>query len=124
MKEASSKWLALTRDQQVRSRLGPDFDFQKLVESVGLATSGPLFEAWQHVKEIKPGIFLAVGFDETGAAIYEISADYLPARLIHAHAAIGSGATYARTIFDVREYSESTCLADALYLVFSAKKAA
>lgn len=112
------------RDSEVARRLGSSFKYETLVNTVGNTSSGPLYEVLQQVRITDLGEMLIVSMKD---GQYEIQAYYPPVSPVRSdlhYAAVGSGGIYARAALTIQQYTSNAKVSEALFQVYSAKKAA
>ncbi len=112
------------RSLDVSRRLGSSYDFEKLVLAVGNAQAGPLFDVLQQVRKVDLGEMLVVAWTSDQ---YEITFHGPPAFPVRAdlhYATVGSGGIYARAALTIQQYNRNAKVSEALFQVYSAKKAA
>ena len=120
----STEWVKETRDAKVKNILGENVCFNTLVEKIGSMVSGPLFEVWQSIKEVKCGVFLIVGYDSDldTCVIYQVHGESVTDLRSHEHCAIGSGNVYASAVLDSIGYTRELSLSEAIFHVYCAKR--
>ncbi len=126
--ELATSWLSGFRDGLVKNRLGNEQNYQEVVTLVASQAAGPIFEAWHEASKFTPGSFLIVGFSigdsQADGVIYEVNGASIAKLQLRQHAVIGSGRIYAGSVLDSVKYSQNASVAEAVYHVFCAKKAA
>jgi hypothetical protein len=112
------------RDLKLSRLIGGDFNYEKLIAAVCAAPSGPFQEAWQQVKTINLGDMLLVAPEKSGYAIHWLRPPEFGAKADLHYASVGSGGIYGRAALTIQQYAESSKISEALFQVYSAKKAA
>lgn len=111
------------RDSEVARRLGSSFKYETLINVVGNTSSGTLYEVLQQVRSTDLGHMLIVCMKD---GQYEIQAYYPPESPVRSdlpYAAVGSGGIYARAALTIQQYTSDAKVSEALFQVYSAKKA-
>jgi hypothetical protein len=112
------------RDQKVSQFLGKKFDFDSLVAAMSDLTTGPLYDLWKEVRQPDLGVTLLVCREKERFEIYFLLPGSVPGRCSTPYNSIGSGADYAIVALTVQRYEISLSVAEALFQVYSAKRAA
>jgi hypothetical protein len=110
------------RDALTAALIGNDYDFSKLLGVAG--TFAPFNEVWQQVRKVDLGEILLVAADGEEVSIHYLRPPEFGSKSDLSYASIGSGGIYGRAALTIQQYSKSTRLTDALFQVYSAKKAA
>jgi ATP-dependent protease HslVU (ClpYQ) peptidase subunit len=122
--ELAAELIQELRDRQVARLLGPDCDFAKLTATAGAPAPGPLHEMWQQIRKTDFGDMLLVLRESSGCSIHAISPPVLPTRADLDYASVGSGRIYAVVALTIQQYSKRAKISEALFQVYSAKRAA
>jgi ATP-dependent protease HslVU (ClpYQ) peptidase subunit len=113
------------RNEFLRRTFGDTFDYKALTErALASPTPGPLLEAWHRVQKFDAGHFLLVAWDKVGAKIHFLAPPAAPVLIELDYFAIGSGGRYARAALTIQHYAQTSQISEALFQVYSAKRAA
>ena len=125
-------WELFDRNRQadIAQALGGNYDFEKLVSTMGNATAGSLYQAWKDVKD--KGMLGYVGQvmlahwtgDRYEILNYGELASGEPVKAEAAYSSIGSGMFYATAGFAFQGYAIEDPLPEAVFKVYCAKRAA
>jgi hypothetical protein len=116
--------LAEKRNLQLGVLVGNHYDWDKLLASIGGAQSGPFFEIWQQIRKLDLGEMLLIAPENSTFAIHWLRPPDLGAKSDLPYASIGSGGIYGRAALTIQQYSKSARVSEAMFQVYSAKKAA
>jgi ATP-dependent protease HslVU (ClpYQ) peptidase subunit len=122
--DAVDRLLNARRDQKVSQLLGKKFDFDSLVAAMSDLTTGPLYDLWKEVRQPDFGVTLLVCRDKERFEIYFLSPGSAPSRCSTPYSSIGSGGDYSIVALTVQRYEISLPVAEALFQVYLAKRAA
>jgi len=112
------------RDLEVSRKLGNSFNYEKLVTVAGNSPSGHLYELLQQVRKTDLGDMLIVALKSGHYEIYFHCPPAFPVRSDLHYATVGSGAIYARAALTIQQYTSDAKVSEALFQVYSSKKAA
>jgi hypothetical protein len=112
------------RDLQVLRRLGPTFDYDTLVGAMAKLSTGPLYDVWKEVWNVDLGEMILVSPNNKVLEIWYFRPTQPDTQCEAPYAAVGTGTALATTALLIQQYTKELPVSEALFEVYSAKKAA
>jgi 20S proteasome alpha/beta subunit len=112
------------RDQKVSQFLGKKFDFDYLVAAMSNVTTGPLCDLWNAVRKPDFGVTLLVCRDKERFEIHYIEPGSVQGKCSTPYSSIGTGSNFSIVALTLQRYEVSLPIAEALFQVYWAKRAA
>jgi hypothetical protein len=122
--EVIAELLAQKRDSTVSRFVGGGFNYEKFVTSASPTLQASFGEVLQQVRKLDLGDMLLVTPEEGKYYIHFLHPPELGVKSDLHYATIGSGGIYGRAALTIQQYSKSSKISEALFQVYSAKKAA
>ena len=116
--------IKLRKEQYLKAELGADVDLEGLGRLALASNSGRLREVWTNASEISCGTFIAANVDSNQCSLHKVPAPQTSHETTTSFLTDGSGYGHAQMFLASMYPTDKSSLAEVMFQVYCAKKAA